>query len=130
MEGSTVAIHRKIRHSNNKTADAAQPVFSYPASPELATVIVDAWLNRPYTYPMPGGPETKGLKDALLDRDRRGNPTDRAFASATARIGLALNIDLKRCVVITEDEHDNDYFKDADEIVFVLPDVGLLVAST
>ena len=51
-----MAIHKKVRHHTNQTADAAQPVFSYPASPDLANVIVEAWLNRPYTYPMPGGP--------------------------------------------------------------------------
>jgi hypothetical protein len=39
-----------------------------------------------------------------------------------------LGIDLKRAVVITEVEHDNDYFKDEDEIVFVLPDASLVAS--
>ena len=122
-----MAIHKKVRHHTNQTADAAQPVFSYPASPDLANVIVEAWLNRPYTYPMPGGPpETRPLKDALLDRDRHGNPTKRAYAAATAKIGDALKIDLTKAVVITEAEHDNDYFRDEDEVVFVLPDETLV----
>ena len=49
-----------------------------------------------------------------------------AFEVATQRIRQALNVDLKRAVVISEDEHDNDYFLDEDEVVFVLPDAGRL----
>jgi hypothetical protein len=33
-----------------------------------------------------------------------------------------IGFDLKRAVVITEDEHDNDYYLNEDEVVFVLPD--------
>jgi hypothetical protein len=126
-----VAIHKKVRHHSNQTADAAEPVFSYPASPALQNVIVDAWLNRPFTYtPSTGGaPVTIGLQRGLLDRDRHGNPTQQAFDVATTRIGSALGVVLKRAVVITEAEHDNDYFKDEDEIVFVLPNATLVAAG-
>jgi hypothetical protein len=37
-----------------------------------------------------------------------------------------LKIDLTKAVVITEAEHDNDYFRDEDEVVFVLPDETLV----
>ena len=123
-----MAIHRRVRRHNNTTHDAAQPVFSFPADPALAQVIVDAWLNANFQWhPSGGGPaQTVRLGDALLDRNHKGNPTKKAFEVATQRIRQALNVDLKRAIVITEDEHDNDYFLDEDEIVFVLPDAGRL----
>lgn len=115
------------------THDAAQPVFSYGPDPRLLDVIVDAWLNRDYTFTPPGGiglPIPFGpLRDALLERDRKGNPTPKAFSAATLKIGTALGVDLKRAVVISEAEHDNDYFMDDDEVVFVLPDQGRLIAG-
>jgi len=124
----TVAIHKKIRRrnsNNNMTHDAAQPIFSFQADPKLAQVIVDAWLNVSYTYTPPGTttPVTVNLGDALLQRDRKGNPTKVAFETATAKIKQALTVDLKRAVVISEDEHDKDYkMRDPDtEVVFVLP---------
>lgn len=50
----------------------------------------------------------------------------KAFDVATQKIKQVLKVDLKRAVIITEDEHDNDYFLQADEVVFVLPDEGRL----
>ena len=119
---------KEFRRSNNKTHDAAQPVFSFPADPNLAQVIVDAWLNTNFPWTPSGGGAVQNvpLRDALLDRNNKGNPTKKAFEVATQRIRQALNVDLKRAVVITEDEHDNDYFLDEDEVVFVLPDLGRL----
>jgi len=123
-----VAIHKRFRRSNNKTHDAAQPVFSFPADPNLAQVIVDAWLNTNFPWTPSGGGAVQNvpIRDALLERNNKGNPTKKAFEVATQRIRQALNVDLKRAVVITEDEHDNDYFLDEDEVVFVLPDLGRL----
>ena len=123
-----MAIHKRVRGSNNKTHDAAQPIFSFPADPNLAQVIVDAWLNTLFPWqPSSGGPAQQvKLGDALLERNHKGNPTKKAFEVATQRIRQALNVDLKRAVVISEDEHDNDYFLDDDEVVFVLPDAGRL----
>ena len=50
-----------------------------------------------------------------------GNPTPRAIEVATYRIRDA-GIDLERAVVISEEEHDNDYYMQDDlEVVFVCP---------
>ena len=127
-EGLTVGIRKKLRRRNNQlTHDAAVPTFSLPPDANLAQVIVDAWLNSDFTYTKSsGGTETVKLGTALLERNKGGNPTQRAFEVATAKIKQALNVDLKRAVVITEDEHDNDYYLDEDEVVFVLPDADRL----
>lgn len=119
-----MGIHKKIRRRNNQlTHDAAVPTFSMPPDPNLAQVIVDAWVNANFAYTKPdGSTETVKLGTALMDRDNKGNPTQKAFDVATQKIRKALNVDLKRAVVISEDEHDNDYYLDADEVVFVLPD--------
>ena len=65
-----MAIHKRVRGSNNKTHDAAQPIFSFPADPNLAQVIVDAWLNTLFPWqPSSGGPAQQvKLGDALLER--------------------------------------------------------------
>jgi hypothetical protein len=119
-----MAIHKRVRVSGNKTHDAAQVTWSLPPDPALADVIVDAWANVPFQYQPSGGGavQTVPLGDALLERNNKGNPTRKAFEVATQRINQALNVKLKRAVVITEGEHDNDYFMDEDEVVFVLPD--------
>jgi hypothetical protein len=126
-----VGIHKKIRRRNNQlTHDAAVPTFSMPPDANLAQVIVDAWLNSDFVYTKPGGgTETVKLGTALLERNNKGNPTPKAFDVATQKIRQALNVDLKRAVVITEDEHDNDYYLDEDEVVFVLPDPDRLKPS-
>jgi hypothetical protein len=126
----TVAIHKKVRRNSNQTADAAEPVFSYPATPQLQALIVEIWSNGNFTSPPPGGGPAKNygpLKDALLKRNAKGNPTGDAYDVAKLKINVALGIDLVRPVVISEAEHDNDYFKDDDEVVFVLPDEGRVV---
>ncbi len=106
-----MAIRKKVKDKRphvpaNTTSDVAVPVFSYPPSDGLAQVIVDAWAN-------PGH---------LLDRDSKGNPTPVAVQEATTKVNAA-GFDLKRAVVISEEEHDNDYYMQGDEeVVFVLPD--------
>ena len=119
-----MGIHKKIKRRNDQlTHDAAVPTFSMQPDPALAQVIVDAWLNTDYDWTKPDGTiERVKLRTALLDRDNKGNPSQKAFGVATQKIRQALNVDLKRAVVITEDEHDNDYYLDEDEVVFVLPD--------
>jgi hypothetical protein len=123
-----VGIRKKLRRRNNQlTHDAAVPTFSLPPDANLAAVIVDAWLNNNFTYTKPDG-TTEILKfgTAVLERNKQGNPTPKAFDVATQKIKQALSVDLKRAVIITEDEHDNDYYLDDDEVVFVLPDEGRL----
>jgi hypothetical protein len=87
-------------------AHAAMPVFSY--NPDvLAPIIVSLWAN-----PM-----------NVLERDKDGNPTQNAINDAKTLFNTATtNLNLVRPVVITEAEHDRDYFmQDDTEIVFVLP---------
>ena len=45
-----MAIHKRVRHRTNQMSAAALPTFSYPATDDLATVVIDAWINGPYTY--------------------------------------------------------------------------------
>lgn len=103
-----MAIHKKVPDPVHpgETTHLVLPAFSYPPTDALAQVIIDAWTN-------PGH---------LLDRDvHTGLPTNGAVQEATRRINAA-GIDLSRAVVITEEEHDNDYIMQSDnEIVFVLP---------
>ncbi|MGA7012356.1 MAG: hypothetical protein WBZ16_08445, partial [Pseudolabrys sp.] len=107
------------------THDAAVPTFSMQPDPALAQVIVDAWLNTDYDWTKPDGTiERVKLRTALLDRDNKGNPSQKAFGVATQKIRQALNVDLKRAVVITEDEHDNDYYLNEDEVSFCLARPG------
>jgi hypothetical protein len=96
-------VHDKAHPGQSK--DVTIPTFGYEPTDELAQVILDAWAN-------PGN---------LLQRDGQGNPTQAAVNEATAKIKSA-GFDLKRAVIITEEEHDNDYTTlDPDEVVFVLP---------
>ena len=129
-----MAIHKRVRHRSHMMTPAALPTFSYPPSDDLATVVIDAWINGPYTYtptvvvvpapvpvPVPGPKTVPHLADALLQRDNSGNPTPLAIEVATYRMREA-HIDLERAVVISEEEHDMDYYMQDDlEVVFVLP---------
>jgi hypothetical protein len=105
-----MAIRKKVPDNRphvpaNATRDVTVPSFSFPPTNALAQVIVDVWAN-------PGH---------ILDRDAKGNPTHGAVTEATAKIQAA-GFDLDRAVIITEQEHDDDYtMQDPDEVVFVLP---------
>ena len=88
--------------------DITQPSFSYAPTDALADVIVRAWSNG-------------NFYSDLMQRDNTGAPTPTAVAAATAAINGA-GFDLQRAVVISEQEHDDDYRMRADnEVVFVLP---------
>ena len=90
--------------------DVTIPSFSYPPTDALAQVILDAWTSTV-------GPNG----DDLLERDNRGNPTTAAKREATRRIQAA-GLELQLAVIITEEEHDDDYtMQDDKEVVFVLP---------
>jgi hypothetical protein len=107
-----VAILKKVlnnrRHAlANSTRDVTVPSFSYPPTSGLAQVIVDVWANAGH----------------ILDRNNNGVPTQAAVMEATQKIQTTAGLDLQRVVIITEQEHDDDYTMQADnEIVFVLPD--------
>ncbi len=101
-----MAIHKKVRRHSNLSSDAAQPVFAYDPA-KLAPIIVSLWAN-----PM-----------RVLDRKPNGDPTQGALDDAKTVFNTSVtNFDLVRPVVITEAEHDNDWFMNDDtEVVFVLP---------
>jgi hypothetical protein len=110
-EDLTVAILKRVRDSRSpgSTKDVTTPVFSYFPNEGLAQLIVDAWGD-------------KALRDRLLQRDPQGKPTPIAVQEATQRVNAQGGFDLQRAVVISEEEHDNDYVMQQDnEVVFVLP---------
>jgi hypothetical protein len=114
----TMAIHKKVTYPEKGEAKhLVLPAFSFQPTDALAQVIVDAWKN-------------KTLRDQLLARDLKTKlPTKGAVQAATKRI-TAAGYDLKRAVVITEAEHDNDYVMQSDdEIVFVLPNSDRVTAA-
>jgi hypothetical protein len=112
-----VAIKKKVPDNRphvpaNATRDVTVPAFSYPPTDELAQVIVDVWANAGH----------------ILDRDHKGNPTSQAVNEATQKIQTTALFDLQRAVIITEQEHDDDYTMQADnEVVFVLPNKNRVV---
>jgi hypothetical protein len=111
-----MAIHKKVKdHAHpGQEKHLVLPAFSYQPTDDLAQLVIDAWAN-------PG---------VLLQRDPKTLlPTKAAVAEATKRVNAA-GIDLKRAVVITEEEHDNDYVMQSDdEIVFVLPNKDRVKAA-
>jgi hypothetical protein len=105
-----MAIIKKVKDkrpakTGQDIRDVTQPSISYD-NPDLAQVIVDLWAD----------PQN------VLDRTTKGVPTSGAVTTATNLINSGTGMKLKRAVVITEEEHDNDYtMQDDDEVVFVLP---------
>jgi hypothetical protein len=72
-------------------------------------LIISAWKN-------------DNLRGELLARVTGSVPTEEAVARATKEVNKAGRFKLKRAVVITEKEHDDDYvMQSEDEVVFVLP---------
>jgi hypothetical protein len=128
-----VAIHRKVpdhAHPGGPKLDVTMPTFSYVPNDGLAQLILDAWANVPFSNP--GGPPN--LKDGLMEREpagpKKGLPTTRAVQLATERVNTLGRFNLQRAVVISEEEHDNNYtMQDDNEIVFVLPNDGRIVAG-
>jgi hypothetical protein len=89
------------------TRQITQPSFSYEPTDALADVIVQAW-TKPDLYA------------DLTDRDN-GAPTVKALNAAKTAINGA-GFDLERPVIITEQEHDDNWvMQDEKEVVFVLP---------
>jgi hypothetical protein len=89
--------------------EATVPTFGFDSS-ELAELIVQAWTDDQF-------------RKTLLNR-KNGKPTNAAIKAATAAVN-ARGLNLKRAVVISEEEHDRHYrMQSPDEVVFVLPDVA------
>jgi hypothetical protein len=127
-----VAIRKKVpvrRHGApaGTTTDITLPVFSYQ-NDNLADLIVAAWADGPFAG---GGVSVPHLGRALTDRDpQTGLPTTLARNTAKAAVNAMANMDLKSAVVITEEEHDDDYtMQDPDEVVFVLPNQSRLILN-
>jgi hypothetical protein len=87
---------------------ATVPTFSFSPNDSLAQLIVDAWVDEEF-------------RDSLLER--AADSTVTPAAARQAKVALAgRGIYLQRAVVITEQEHDDDYtMQDPNEVVFVLP---------
>ncbi|MGY4629007.1 hypothetical protein [Bradyrhizobium sp. USDA 4486] len=100
------------------------PEFAIPpdAVPGIAQVIVNAWNN------------DASLAN-ILDRNpsgaNKGCATPTAVNQATAAINAAFpGFNLKRAVIISEDEHDAGYtMETADDVVFVLPNPSRVVLT-
>ncbi len=109
-----MAIKRRVRdHARpGSKKDVTVPSFSYAPNDGLAQLIVNAWSGHAGT-------------EYLLQRDINNNPTTTAVQQATNQVNTLGGFNLVRAVVISEEEHDNDYvmqdqFADT-EVVFVLP---------
>jgi hypothetical protein len=114
-----VAIIKKVKDKRPAKAgqdirDITQPSISY-SDPDLPNVIVKVWAN-------PGN---------ILKREQDTKvPTQQAVKEATDLINAETGMKLKRAVIITEEEHDNDYtMQDDDEVVFVLPNKSRVDSS-
>lgn len=103
-----MAIRKNVVDRAGNATTATVPSFSYSPNDSLAQMIVDAWVE-------------KDFRDALLERG--ADHTVTPAAASQAKVALAARgFYLQRAVVITEDEHDNDYMmQDPNEVVFVLP---------
>jgi len=92
------------------------PEFAMPpeAVPGIAQVIVNAWN---------GDASLNHILDRVTSGSTAGVATSTAVQQATDAINKAFpGYNLKRCVIITEDEHDAGYTMETeDDVVFVLP---------
>jgi hypothetical protein len=82
----------------------------------IARVIVDLWTN-------------PNLRNAVMARKPQGFATDQAVIQATNRINAAQPLyNFTRCVIISEEEHDNGYrMENQADVVFVLPSESRIV---
>jgi hypothetical protein len=104
----TMAIKKRVVDRTGNATTATVPTFSYSPNDSLAQMIVDAWVE-------------KDFRDSLLERAADNTVTPAAALQAKMALA-ARGLYLERAVVITEDEHDNDYMmQDPNEVVFVLP---------
>jgi hypothetical protein len=128
-----MAILKKVRDSEHPSdkKHLVMPAFSFatdssnPIANNLANMIIDAWNNVGFTYTTGGVTAARPLRTNLEDRDPvtllpTQNAVDCATAYVQTKVGL---VNLIRAVVISEQEHENDYIMQSDnEIVLVLPD--------
>jgi hypothetical protein len=84
----------------------------------IAEVIVELWND-------------ENLRKAVMKRKPQGFATDQAVIEATNLINAAdPTYNFTRCVIISEEEHDNGYRMEKDEdVVFVLPSEKRIVPN-
>jgi len=116
-----VAIKRKLKNvKRGQPSEVTVPSFSFSPNDGLAELIIEAWTNDDF-------------RKQLLKRDPSDpkKPTAGAVQLATASVN-ARGFNLKRAVVISEEEHDTDWtMQDDNEVVFVLPnDTRLMTPFT
>jgi hypothetical protein len=98
------------------TGEMTVPEFAMPpdAVPGIADLIVKAWKN-------------DASLNKILERETSGPNQGMATQAAVDQATLEINkaspkFNLKRAVIITEDEHDNVYTMEKEnDVVFVLP---------
>jgi hypothetical protein len=106
-----VGIIKKVKDKRGGPAGKDSTAVTMPSmsyNPEkLAPVILSLWDDSLET----------------LKRENDGTPTAHALRDAKRLINTAqTGLDLVRPVIITEEEHDNDWtMQDENEVVFVLP---------
>lgn len=123
-EGLVVGIRKPVkkRHPNPngpQSTDVTMPVIAY-SDPGVAELIVQAWADNPFNQ---GSVSENHLGAALMHRDQQtGLPSQRARDAAKAAVNFFTNMELVSVVVISEDEHDDDFtMQDDNQVVFVLP---------
>jgi hypothetical protein len=103
---------------NKGALEMTVPEFAMPpdAVPGIAQVIVDAWQNKP---------SLNQILDRIPAGPNKGMASATAVQQATAAINAAApGYNLKRAVIISENEHDDGYTMETpDDVVFVLPNV-------
>jgi hypothetical protein len=102
-----------------QSSDVTMPVIAY-SDPGLMELIVQAWADNAFNA---GGVNVNHLGAELMHRDpQTGLPSQRARAAALAAVNEFTNMRLVSAVVISEDEHDDDFtMQDDNQVVFVLP---------
>jgi hypothetical protein len=123
-EGLTVAQApggiKKIKGGTEMTV----PELAMPpdAVPGIAQVIVNAWN---------GDASLSNILDRETTGAKKGMATSTAVQQATDAINAAYpGFNLKRAVIIKEDEHDSGYTMETeDDVVFVLPKKSRLGAG-
>ncbi len=105
-----------IKKKKGAADEITVPEFAMPpeAVPGIAQVIVDAWNH---------AASLNKILDRVQSGAKKGMATGEAVTQATTAINTAApKFNLKRAVIISEQEHDDGYTVEFDDdVVFVLP---------
>jgi hypothetical protein len=105
--------HGIMRKRGNDDITTPDFQLAPDAIPGIAQVIVNLWTDQ-------------NLRNAVMARTPQGQATQNARTAATNAINAAQpTYNFTRCVIISEEEHDNGYrVESPDDVVFVLPNLG------